>query len=181
VAYIANVNWWAIGRSDQYRRTDGRCTKCTGIQVVVQKLTKRNRHNTTDTGEDGVSPGETGPFLAHMLDLYVIDHVPTSAPAHITEMHGCVCTSWLMASYRCKQKHNVHGSCPYAQPMFAALPNTYRGGTPGRRFGHLPARRALHIASRLGGRRRFQRRFRSGYGLCCVLRGDVGCLSRLMR
>jgi hypothetical protein len=74
---------------------------------------------------------------------------------HITlRMHGGVCTSWLMASYRCKQKRNVHASCPYAQPLFAALPYTYRDGTPGRRLGHLPARRALHIASRLGGRRR---------------------------
>jgi hypothetical protein len=59
--------------------------KCTGIQVVVQKLTERNRHNTTNTGETRLSPGETGTFLAHMLDLYVIDHVSTSAPAHNTE------------------------------------------------------------------------------------------------
>lgn len=142
--------------------------------------TKVDEEKQTQHDEYRRGRGETGTFLAHMLDLYVIDHVQPRHQQISLRMHGCVCTSWLMASYRCKQKRNVHGSCPYAQPMFAALPYTYRGGTPARRLGHLPARRALHIASRLAGRRRFQRRFRSGYGSCCVLRGDVRCLSRLM-
>jgi hypothetical protein len=151
----------------------------TGGGAIVDEK-KQTQHDEYRRGR-GVVPGSDRDLFGSTCTSST-----TSQPRHqhiSLRMHGCVCTSWLMASYRCKQKRNVHASCPYAQPLFAAMPYTYRGGTPGRRLGHLPARRALRIASRLSGRRRVRRRFRCGYGygLCCVLRGNVGCLSRLMR
>jgi hypothetical protein len=55
-----------------------------GGAIVDEK--KQTQHAEYRRGR-GWSPGVTGTFLAHMLDLYsyVIYHVPTSAPAHITE------------------------------------------------------------------------------------------------
>lgn len=61
-----------------------------------------------------MSPGVTGTFLAHMLDLYVIDHVPTSAPVTFAENTAAFVHlgSWLATDINKSAMFMLHALTP---------------------------------------------------------------------